>query len=64
MSVYNFFKKNEFSIATATFFSVIRFCSDLIHARFFSLRGYHNSKDNNRNCYVTSVARDSRKNVM
>ena len=37
------FFKTEFSIATATFFRVILFCSDLIHARFssnvFQLKG-------------------------
>ena len=38
------FLKIEFSSAPATFFSVIRFCSDLIHARFSSLKGLSHFK--------------------
>ena len=57
--------KTEFSIATATYFKVILFCSDLI-CKILLLsvsvrRGYHISKDNNRKCYVTSVLQDNKK---
>ena len=60
----NVFLKIEFSVATTTFFRVTWLCSDLYMHDSSVKRGYHISKYNNINFYVTGAARDNKKNIM